>query len=160
MSDSKRNCQICPLCGKLYKGTDNLVEYNGEKMCHNCYGILEREIFPIEGIDPDGEKNPDYQEGYRQGASYMNRQWMRKIIQHYKKPIDTTTIEERANGYSIQKYGIAESFKSSITDSLIATRGYIEGAKEQKRIDIDMACRWLEENTDIDVEAFRKTMEA
>ena len=97
MSDSKRNCQICPLCGKLYKGTDNLVEYNGEKMCRNCYGILEREFFPIEGIDPDGEENPDYQEGYRQGASYMNRQWMRKIIQHYKKPINTTTIEERAN---------------------------------------------------------------
>lgn len=97
MSDSKRNCQICPLCGKLYKGTDNLVEYNGEKMCRNCYGILEREFFPIEGIDPDGEENPDYQEGYRQGASYMNRQWMRKIIQHYKKPMDTTTIEERAN---------------------------------------------------------------
>ena len=128
-------------------------------MCRNCYGILEREIFPIEGIDPDGEENPDYQEGYRQGASYMNRQWMRKIVQQYKKPIDTTTIEERANGYSIQKYGIAESFKSSITDSLIATRGYIEGAKEQKRIDIDMACRWLEENTNIDVEAFRKIME-
>ena len=159
MLDNKRNSQICPLCGKHYKGTDNLVEFNGEKMCHNCYGILKTEISLKWPIDPNGEENPDYQEGYRQGASYMNHQWMREIVQQYKKPIDTTTIEERANGYSTQKYGIAESFKSSITDSLIATRGYIDGAKEQKRIDIDIACRWLEENSDIDVDAFRKIME-
>ena len=65
MSDSKRNCQICPLCGKLYKGTDNLVEYNGGKMCHNCYGILKTEISSMRGLDLNGEETPDYQEDYR-----------------------------------------------------------------------------------------------
>ena len=51
------------------------------------------------------------------------------------------TIEERAN-----KNGLAYQFcKESIeADHKIFEKGYIKGATEQKAIDIDKACEWLE----------------
>ena len=45
------------------------------------------------------------------------------------------TIEERAKEYSKGQW-----------DEPTANKAYIDGAKEQKAIDIDKACEWLEEN--------------
>ena len=44
------------------------------------------------------------------------------------------TIEERATEYSIEMYGLEDTFKSSITNGLIAARGYERGAKDERRI--------------------------
>ena len=44
------------------------------------------------------------------------------------------TIEERATEYSIEMYGLEDTFKSSITNELIAARGYERGAKDERRI--------------------------
>ena len=45
------------------------------------------------------------------------------------------TIEERAKGYSKGRW-----------DEPTANKAYIDGAKEQKAIDIDKACEWLKNN--------------
>ena len=45
------------------------------------------------------------------------------------------TIKERAKEYSKGQW-----------DEPTANKAYIDGAKEQKAIDIDKACEWLKEN--------------
>lgn len=64
------------------------------------------------------------------------------------------TIEERAKlaseGYDDDGYSAG------------LYMGYVEGAKEQKRIDIDKACDWLKARnvlTDASLDGFRKAME-
>ena len=64
------------------------------------------------------------------------------------------TIEERAKlaseGYDDDGYSAG------------LYMGYVEGAKEQKRIDIDKACDWLRARnviTEDSLEGFRKAME-
>ena len=48
------------------------------------------------------------------------------------------TIEERANEYANKEWTFEIHY--------IANESYIAGAKEQKVIDIDKACKWLKEN--------------
>ena len=64
------------------------------------------------------------------------------------------TIEERAKlaseGYDDDGYSAG------------LYMGYVEGAKEQKRIDIEKACKWLKARnvlTDASLDGFRKAME-
>lgn len=71
-----------------------------------------------------------------------------------------TQIEERAKKYCIDNYDLPPS------RTVHAAMGYIQGATEQRRIDIDMACEWLK-NTfegggyaqDWQITEFRKAME-
>ena len=61
------------------------------------------------------------------------------------------TIEERAKEYSIGKW-----------DELTAKTSYMQGATDQKAIDIDKACEWLKARnvlTEASLEGFRKAME-
>lgn len=52
------------------------------------------------------------------------------------------TIEERA-----KEAGIVSQYKSDYRyDARSVESGYIQGATEQKAIDIDKACMWLKEN--------------
>lgn len=52
------------------------------------------------------------------------------------------TIEERAD-----KAGIISQYKSDYRyDKKSVEYGYIQGATEQKAIDIDKVCEWLKEN--------------
>lgn len=52
------------------------------------------------------------------------------------------TIEERA-----KEAGIVSQYKSDYRyDARSVESGYIQGATEQKVIDIDKACKWLKEN--------------
>lgn len=51
------------------------------------------------------------------------------------------TIEERADKYIGHPFEVDES--SPIT---MARHSYIQGATEQRNIDIDKACEWLKEN--------------
>ena len=53
------------------------------------------------------------------------------------------TIEERATNYAAEIYGWVEQFKSSITPSLIAGRGYKRGAEDEKKILTERAWRYL-----------------
>ena len=53
------------------------------------------------------------------------------------------TIEERATNYAVEIYGWEDAFKSSITPSLIASRGYKRGAEDEKKILIERAWRYL-----------------
>lgn len=53
------------------------------------------------------------------------------------------TIDERATNYAIEIYGWADAFKSSITPSLIAARGYARGAEDEKKILVERAWRYL-----------------
>ena len=84
------------------------------------------------------------------------------------------TIEERATEYSIEMYGLEDAFKSSITNGLIAARGYERGAKDERRILTNKVWKYLSEKlkptvlgTDglvvleggINEEEFRKMME-
>ena len=72
----------------------------------------------------------------------------------------TKTIEERAKKYVWKEWTPEYHF--------IAEESYIAGAKEQKVIDIDKACEWIQENVEGGVhpqsvhgfvEKFRKSME-
>lgn len=51
------------------------------------------------------------------------------------------TIEERANTYIGHPFEVDEG--STIT---MARHSYVQGATEQKAIDIDKACEWLKDN--------------
>lgn len=42
------------------------------------------------------------------------------------------SIEERATKYSIEIYGLEDAYKSSITNGLIAARGYKRGAEDEE----------------------------
>lgn len=53
------------------------------------------------------------------------------------------TIEERATNYAVEIYGWEDAFKSSITPSLIAGRGYKRGAEDEKKILTERAWRYL-----------------
>ena len=53
------------------------------------------------------------------------------------------TIDERATNYAIEIYGWEDAFKSSITPSLIAARGYARGAEDEKKILVERAWRYL-----------------
>ena len=72
----------------------------------------------------------------------------------------TKTIEERAKKYVWKEWTPEYHF--------IAEESYIAGAKEQKVIDIDKACKWIKENIEGGVhpqstysflDKFRKAME-
>ncbi len=57
------------------------------------------------------------------------------------------TIEERAKEYAPGTSNSDSMFPTRIsTLAAIERRGYIAGAIEQKAIDIEKACEWLEEN--------------
>ena len=57
------------------------------------------------------------------------------------------TIEERAEEYAPDISNSDSLFPTRIsTLAAIERRGYIAGATEQKAIDIEKACEWLEEN--------------
>ncbi len=58
------------------------------------------------------------------------------------------TIEERA-----KEAGILSQLKSDYRyDKKSIEYGYIQGAEEQKAIDIDKACKWITEHIDIPYE--------
>lgn len=80
----------------------------------------------------------------------------------------TKTIEERAKEYASKKGDISLSAIYNEALARVYEEGYIAGAKEQNRIDIDKACEWLKENTEGGVhpqraysfpDMFRKAME-
>lgn len=52
-------------------------------------------------------------------------------------------IDERAINYAIEIYGWEDAFKSSITPSLIAARGYARGAEDERKILVERAWRYL-----------------
>lgn len=58
----------------------------------------------------------------------------------------TKTIEERAKEYASKKADISLSAIYNEALASVYEEGYMAGAKEQKRIDIDKACEWLKEN--------------
>ena len=58
------------------------------------------------------------------------------------------TIEERAKDYASKKADISLSAIYNEALANVYMEGYIAGAKEQNRIDIDKACKWLKENTE------------
>ena len=78
------------------------------------------------------------------------------------------TIEERAKEWA---YGYPMTPDGYLTESdmrAVATNSYIQGTTEQKAIDIDKACEWLNENVEGGVhpqsaygfvDKFRKAME-
>ncbi len=53
------------------------------------------------------------------------------------------TIEERATEYSIEMYGLEDAFKSSITNGLIAAKGYKRGAEDERRILTNKVWKYL-----------------
>lgn len=53
------------------------------------------------------------------------------------------TIDERASNYAIEIYGWEDAFKSSITPSLIAARGYARGAEDERKILTEKVWRYL-----------------
>ena len=78
------------------------------------------------------------------------------------------TIEERAKEYASKKADISLSPIYNEALASVYEEGYMAGAKEQNRIDIDKACDWLTENTEGGVhpqraysfpDMFRKAME-
>ena len=80
----------------------------------------------------------------------------------------TKTIEERAKEYASKKGDISLSPIYNEALARVYEEAYIEGAKEQKVIDINKACKWLKENVEGGVhpqsaygfvEKFRKTIE-
>ena len=56
------------------------------------------------------------------------------------------TIEERAKDYASKKGDISLSPIYNEALASIYEEGYMAGAKEQNRIDIDKACEWLKNN--------------
>ena len=76
--------------------------------------------------------------------------------------IDMKTIEERAREYGSKKADISLSPIYNEALASIYEEGYMAGAKEQNRIDIDKACDWLKARnvlTDASLDGFRKAME-
>ena len=72
------------------------------------------------------------------------------------------TIEERAKDYASKKGDISLSPIYNEALASIYEEGYMAGAKEQNRIDIDKACDWLKARnvlTDASLDGFRKAME-
>ena len=72
------------------------------------------------------------------------------------------TIEERAKEYGSKKADISLSPIYNEALASIYEEGYMAGAKEQNRIDIDKACDWLKARnvlTDASLDGFRKAME-
>lgn len=72
------------------------------------------------------------------------------------------TIEERAMEYASKKADISLSAIYNEALANIYEEAYIAGAKEQNRIDIDKACKWLKARnvlTDASLDGFRKAME-
>ena len=78
------------------------------------------------------------------------------------------TIVERAKEYASKKGDISLSPIYNEALARIYEEAYIAGAKEQNRIDVDMACKWLKENVEGGVhpqsaygfvDRFRKAME-
>ena len=72
------------------------------------------------------------------------------------------TIEERAKEYASKKGDISLSPIYNEALASVYKEGYIAGATEQKRIDIDKVCYWLRERnvlTEESLEDFRKAME-
>lgn len=72
------------------------------------------------------------------------------------------TIEERAKEYASKKGDISLSPIYNEALASIYEEGYMAGAKEQNRIDIDKACDWLKARnvlTDASLDGFRKAME-
>lgn len=61
------------------------------------------------------------------------------------------TIDERATNYAIEIYGWEDAFKSSITPSLIAARGYARGAEDEKKILVERAWRYLASRLEVAV---------
>ena len=72
------------------------------------------------------------------------------------------TIVERAKEYASKKGDISLSPIYNEALASIYEEGYMAGAKEQNRIDIDKACDWLKARnvlTDASLDGFRKAME-
>ena len=72
------------------------------------------------------------------------------------------TIEERAKEYGSKKGDISLSPIYNEALASIYEEGYMAGANEQNRIDIDKACKWLKARnvlTDASLDGFRKAME-
>lgn len=72
------------------------------------------------------------------------------------------SIEERAREYASKKADISLSPVYNEALANIYEEGYIAGAKEQNRIDIDKTCDWLKARnvlTDASLDGFRKSME-
>lgn len=72
------------------------------------------------------------------------------------------TIEERAKEYGSKKGDISLSPIYNEALASIYEEGYMAGAKEQNRIDIDKACDWLKARnvlTDASLDGFGKAME-
>ena len=72
------------------------------------------------------------------------------------------TIEERAMEYASKKADISLSAIYNEALANIYEEAYIAGAKEQKRIDIEKAYKWLKARnvlTDASLDGFRKSME-
>lgn len=71
------------------------------------------------------------------------------------------TIEERAKEYGSKKGDISLSPVYNEALARIYEEAYIAGAKEQNRIDIDVACKWVKTRkilTDVNLEEFRKVI--
>lgn len=74
----------------------------------------------------------------------------------------TKTIEERAKEYASKKGDISLSPIYNEALASVYEEGYMAGAKEQKRIDIDKVCDWLRERNVLaedSLEGLRKAME-
>ena len=72
------------------------------------------------------------------------------------------TIEERAKEYASKKGDISLSPIYNEALARIYEEGYMAGAEEQKRIDINKVCEWLKARnvlTDASLDGFRKAME-
>lgn len=72
------------------------------------------------------------------------------------------TIEEKAKEYASKKGDISLSPVYNEALASVYEEGYMAGAEEQKRIDIEMVCDWLRERnvlTEDSLEGFRKAME-
>ena len=72
------------------------------------------------------------------------------------------TIEERAKEYASKKADISLSAIYNEALASIYEEGYMAGAKEQNRIDIDKVCDWLRVRNVITKDTligFRKAME-
>ena len=72
------------------------------------------------------------------------------------------TIEERAKEYASKKADISLSHVYNDALASLYEEGYIAGAQEQNRIDIDKVCEWLRARNVITKDTligFRKAME-
>ena len=74
------------------------------------------------------------------------------------------TIEERAKEWAYRYPMTPDGYLTESDMRAVATNSYIQGTTEQKAIDIDKACEWLNENARHLLSAemrrkFRKAME-